>query len=87
MFALTTTDPKDEDIRRWAPWLFVMGLAMAVAQIITAQAVGHGTRVGSCHTNEQCLNSGVFCAVRTGTAGQCQFCDKLIVGASLREVV
>ena len=61
MFWLTSDDPEDAAMRRWAPLLYVMSLLLVWAQTATAVGVLWGVYSPSCQSSDQCFE-GMFCS-------------------------
>jgi hypothetical protein len=71
VFYLTTTDPKDTQMRARAPLLFAGSALMVLVQSATALAVAISTLLPSCESSDQC-EAGLYCQI--GFSNRCQFC-------------
>ena len=61
VFALATTAGEDKAIRRKAPLLFAIGVAMVVLQTTVVIGVFGSTQYTKCRNNDQCTTPGMFC--------------------------
>eukprot|EP01046_Picozoa_sp_COSAG06_P052384 COSAG06_NODE_8780_length_2072_cov_31.261531_2_plen_262_part_00 len=74
VFGLTTDNPNDVELHRWAPAGFVFSIIIVLMQSAVAVGLFVGTVQPSCDTSDQCTQ-GAFCRVESG---RCYFCGKQV---------